>query len=162
MSDKQDWATAPKDAQFYSCSAFRKHENGEEFYYADGCWNTEAFDSINFYQGFPDFEMRPESSAPAWDGQGLPPVGTVCEMQYNESQWGEVTITAYGKQYFLFEDDKGQELVEHIDRINLRPIKSDREKWIDAADRLMESVSEEHKRMSCLYDALKSGKLPTP
>ena len=176
MNDKPDWTTAPKDAQFYSIGSFQKYENGREFYYAGDCWHDiggywhgTARESMAFHKGFSDFEMRPESSEPAWDGKGLPPVGTVCE-SYDADGWQRCVILAVDARGNLVVDLLEDGMVEanhDNDCHSFRPIKSDRDKWADKAiaslkPTLGRFAEEERDICSRIYDALKSGKLPTP
>ena len=80
--NKRDWSAAPKDAQFYSFGVFRKHENGEEFYW-DGEWHkAECPESINAHKGRFDFETRPvisERNHPA----------AACQYNDSLSEWPE-------------------------------------------------------------------------
>ena len=48
--NKQDWSVAPKDAQFYSCKGFRKHEDGIEFCWTGSIWEEDQFDSLEWYK----------------------------------------------------------------------------------------------------------------
>lgn len=161
-----DWSQAPADAQFHSFGSFRKHDCEVEYYWNDEeGWTETRFDCIDWHREQPDFEMRPESSEPEWNGQGFPPVGTVCGIKYTDGKWGEVTITVYGKHHVIFEDSNGNERVEYLNGIELRPIKSDKDKWIELAkkeNRELPIGATEQEMFERLYDAIKSGKLPTP
>jgi len=49
---------------------------------------------------------RPADEPAAWDGEGLPPVGTVCEMHYfklGENTWNAVEIKYLGNQHAITE-----------------------------------------------------------
>lgn len=45
---------------------------------------------------------RPLIKRPEWDGDGLPPVGAVCEYQDSLGQWEKVEITAIAKMGICF------------------------------------------------------------
>ena len=57
--NKRDWKNAPADAQFYSFGVFRKHENGNEFYWDKEWHKAECSENVNIHKGRFDFEMRP-------------------------------------------------------------------------------------------------------
>lgn len=65
----QDWSRAPADAQFYSCTAFRKHEDGREYKWRGEAWIQVPLDDLEWHRSeLDDFEMRPavsERSHPA-------------------------------------------------------------------------------------------------
>lgn len=177
---KVDWSKAPADAQFYSCEYFRKHEDGKEFCWVGLIWYTDGFDSLEWHKKRDDFEMRPHSVE--WNGEGLPPVGTVCEHHSGR----KYEVTGYANQDTEMPDvfpvtiiyrntDTGKVWCRPFEqwKASFKPVKSDRDKWVDECAKIL---SNEHIRVtdtvknlfmfkgeaSAIYDALKSGKLPTP
>ena len=135
MTNKPDWDNAPEDAQFYSECHFRKHELGREFNWHAGKWCETGFDTFEWHKKRDDFEVRPGSSTPEWNGQGLPPVGTVCE-SYDADGWQRCVILAVDARGNLVVDllEDGMVEANHDNHCySFRPIKSDREKWIDKA-----------------------------
>lgn len=46
-------------------------------------------------------ERRPIAE-PVWDGEGLPPIGCVCEYRGNDTSWGEVRIIGYDEGKVVF------------------------------------------------------------
>ena len=104
--------------------------------------------------------------AKQWRGpeDGLPPVGTTCEIK---PYWHTVLVVAHDAR------EEGVRIVfwDHHDSIYsyvrnsdlFRPIKSDREKWIDAAfDLAARQIELDSSLLEIVYDALQSGELPTP
>lgn len=91
-------------------------------------------------------------SATVWNGpeDGLPPVGTVCELRTRNGGWGEAEIKYHGRAVCVWlwvRRDGNTEQVEHAespDRLEFRPIRTaeqlaaeEREKWAEALfDRL--------------------------
>jgi len=146
MTNKPDWKTAPADAQFYHFGGFRKHENGEYFCWHRGNWHrSRRYEDINIHKWRFDFEMRPESSTPEWTGQGLPPVGTVCDMYWGGCFHAEVEIIQYRRganQVVFWNKDKDHVDTADMPTASFEPIKSDRDKWID----------EEIEKAGCLWD----------
>ncbi|MCZ9287065.1 hypothetical protein OM258_18090 [Escherichia albertii] len=67
-----------------------------------------------------------------WDGEGLPPVGTVCEWLASvDHDWVKVTVLGrHGDDIWLKPDDGTQSFIVG-DAENFRPIPNEREKAID-------------------------------
>ena len=63
LDNQIDWATAPEGTMFFSAFCFRKHVNGDEYYWEDGIdddWVLDAYESIGIHQReYHDFQMRP-------------------------------------------------------------------------------------------------------
>lgn len=79
-------------------------------------------------EGFYQIHERP----PAWNGAGLPPLGTVCECRDSGGTWRQVKITAIAEKGVCFVDEEGFEIyIQHGDRF--RPIRT--EAQIAAEDR---------------------------
>ena len=108
--------------------------------------------------------FAPETK-PEWNSKGIPPVGTVCELK---PYWHKVLIVAHDVR------EEGTRIVywDHHDSIYsytywhdlFRPIKSNKEKWIDQAIKIASrSASECDVTFSnAIYEALASGELPIP
>ena len=97
-----------------------------------------------------------------WNGEGLPPVGTVCEGWLGNG-WYECEVLAHKELgtacYFPEFEYYSLKWIERF-----RPIKSDREKWIENT---MESFNKTNGiSIKCaiehIYDAIASGELPIP
>lgn len=75
---KIDWDKAPEGASHFCNGDWFKKEGGKWCYWFDGArsWTEAAYaDPANFSW----WGLRIERPSPAWSGEGLPPVGTVCE-----------------------------------------------------------------------------------
>ncbi|HHK2394342.1 TPA: hypothetical protein ACQRG4_002771 [Pseudomonas aeruginosa] len=94
-----DWNTAPEGATHWEPTGPEFHEGwmkkeGDYWF----CW----VEGINKWFHGPScnvsaereatFEARPQD---AWDGQGLPPVGTVCEIKHRDIGWVRCEIVAH-------------------------------------------------------------------
>lgn len=71
-----------------------------------------------------------------WDGEGLPPVGTICEYRFSNVNYNvdfsEGTVIAYGKrEVFMSHRSSGNEFIRPINDIEFRPVQTEREKAID-------------------------------
>lgn len=70
---------------------------------------------------------RPLIKRAAWNGEGTPPAGTVCEMHretYFEIDWQPVTLLCVGKAKAFFRDKDGHEWSRPIRELSFRPIRT--------------------------------------
>lgn len=62
---------------------------------------------------------------PSWNGEGLPPVGTVCEYtKPSLTEWTQCTIDYVGASFVVYRDCCGIELSGIIGNIAFRPLRS--------------------------------------
>lgn len=131
-----DWSKAPKWAVAHGL-----HETG---FGIKGFWlgetqhqNLEHTKSFPYGGGDPScgsfHNSRRESFSyvtprPApWTGEGLPPVGTVCEMHrdtYFEIEWQAVTLLGIGQAKAFFRDKEGHEWSRPLSELSFRPIRT--------------------------------------
>ena len=139
-----DWSKAPEGATHY-----QKSSDGFELRWLD--MNSGEFGSV-WYQGewkfrYIDYKdmgaiyvARPE---PAWTGEGLPPVGTVCEYlgahQYNE--WSEVKIFGAWRNFVFVDFTDGWRQEDNPQRF--RPIRTPEQIAADDRDKAVEQMTEE-------------------
>jgi hypothetical protein len=122
-----DWSKAPEGATQYDCGSQWPWEKvlGEDLYYYS---DSAKWTLVSGYAARCDARMglikRP-MDAP-WNGEGLPPVGTVCEIQqeiWSDANWQKVTIKYASTEYFITEDGAGQQHW-HARSVQLRPIRT--------------------------------------
>lgn len=109
-------------------------------------------------------EMLPSE----WDGEGLPPIGTVCERSFNGTQWFLTTIVAHvtpsskGHQAAFCDNDGDYNGWGYAG--SFRPIRSARDKAIEALSLvILESHADDDEDMNTetyIYDAIAAGKIP--
>lgn len=90
-----------------------------------------------------------------WSGEGLPPVGTVCLVNLAFQDMGECTITYMGDGVYCYrQKSSGMEYTGSIRETIFRPLKSDREKWIEAAALATGNIlSADGTALAAIYDA---------
>lgn len=173
-----DWEIAPEDAQFYSLGSFKKHHGSREFFWDKNRnrWLQTSYATMEWHKSHSTFEMRPDPAvsdkpspvdAVKWNGEGLPPAGTVCECTFFD-------VDRYFKVKVLDAERNGRKAVVTLDAFgnfsqvlwgyDFRPIKSDSEKWLESA---MDCVVLDDKCtaedvIGMIHSAIVSGKLPTP
>lgn len=107
-----DWSKAPEGATHYCLSwpartAWRDMSGIYAKYYMDGAWRDHGVTSEYCLTSYAEFEARPAQ----WNGEGLPPAGTVCEHK-RVHEWQKVEIFAVkpnynGSQTALFTYESG-------------------------------------------------------
>ena len=96
MSEQIDWSKAPEGASHFCNGDWFKKEGGKWCYWFDGArsWTEAAYaDPANFSW----WGLRIERPSTAWSGEGLPPVGVVCECHLpgeltNNYSWVEAKV----------------------------------------------------------------------
>ncbi|MEQ1005367.1 hypothetical protein ABLT12_30145 [Pseudomonas aeruginosa] len=117
-----DWSKAPDGATHWEPTGpdfyegWMKKEGNEWFYWGEGTnkWFKGKLSCNVSAEREATFEARPQE---AWDGQGLPPVGTVCEYRCHDScepkDWTVVHVLAHANHgsdtaMLLAEDVSGE------------------------------------------------------
>ncbi|ATG86294.1 hypothetical protein [Pseudomonas phage IME180] len=127
-----DWSTAPDGATHWEPTSpdfhegWMKKEGNKWFYWGKG---SEAWFHKPRYcnvsaEREATFEARPQES---WDGQGLPPVGTVCEWHESDGwAYTESKVVAYTDDgLFVCMQKPGQRPeVLRIDNCEFRPVRT--------------------------------------
>ncbi|KSE32231.1 hypothetical protein [Pseudomonas aeruginosa] len=92
-----DWNTAPEGATHWeptgpdSYEGWMKKEGNDWFFWAEKSEEWRYWGDVSAEREA-TFEARPQE---AWDGHGLPPVGTVCEIKHRDIGWVRCEIVAH-------------------------------------------------------------------
>ncbi len=70
-----------------------------------------------------------EDSPVEWDGEGLPPVGTVCEVSNCGNPWVSCEILFVGSALCVVKHNNVREQHYHLISVKFRPIKSEYDKF---------------------------------
>lgn len=138
MSTEIDWSKAPEGAEFARVTIghvdFYKTIEGVFSYLSDdGQW----YPAIT-RRGDRDLIARP--AAPAWSGEGLPPVGTVCECQVRGyGEWHRATILAHHNGHVWATGDDGKHCFTVPPHGNFRPLRTPEQ---IAADKRKKAIDE--------------------
>lgn len=113
------------------------------------------------------------SKKPAWDGEGVPPVGCECEYRFPNvnyrSDFSRGKVIAYGNQKVFIEHwSSKNEFVQPIDNIEFRPLRTEAERKRDAAveainywlPECIPDTPNEFYHAKKIYDAIAAGKIP--
>lgn len=157
-----DWSKAPVGATHYNVACKWPWLKETPASYFCGRWIEYSVDSYEAaMKHFNNAVKRPQE----WDGEGLPPVGTVCEYLKHakyKTTWIKVRVVFIGGNLIVFEHGaNSNEFSEQITEVSFRPIKTPEQ--IAAEERLhdideMMGVGNWHSRtfkdvISALYDA---------
>jgi hypothetical protein len=156
-----DWSKAPEGATQYVVGSIRPWEKivaGRRSFFDDDAWfrmsNRDDSEDADIIQ-------RPA----AWNGTGLPPVGTVCEMHHEcwqPANWPEVTIKYASAEYFITQDSAGEQHW-HARGVQFRPIRTPEQIAADERRLVIEDMvkalgmetprTAEYIRCGLIYDA---------
>ena len=110
-----------------------------------------------------------EPEAPEWRGEGLPPVGTVCEVMHCE-KWRRCKIIAHLKQragmvaVFTIDIGDGSKMLDAFVAECFRPLRSDEDKAVEEMARIIADGHDvyigAHEAADRLYHAFRDGKVP--
>lgn len=144
-----DWSKAPEGATHWEpytplCAAsWMMLKDGQWFFWSvHGAWAYSARVSADRVAG-----MIKRPSGP-WSGQGLPPVGTVCEVMYCE-EWTECEIIAHFKQCagmvaaFTVDRGDGIKLLDSYREEEFRPIRTPEQIAAEEREKAIQYMREE-------------------
>lgn len=116
------------------------------------------------------------SQKPAWNGEGLPPVGCECEYRDNNGEWYPVTIKYASDQLVVIYGitkilgvEQGTEIAKDIiiDKPQFRPLRTESERKheavLESICAVLEMVAQDYKRegeAKLIYEAIAVGKIP--
>ena len=114
------------------------------------------------------------SKKPAWNGEGMPPVGCECEYRDNNGEWYPVTIKYASDQLVVISGitkilgvEQGTEIAKDIiiDKPQFRPLHTEAERKRDAAVEAMQREADDggnwiYSEYEIIYDAIAAGKIP--
>lgn len=116
------------------------------------------------------------SQKPAWNGEGLPPVGCECEYRDNNGEWYPVTIKYASDQLVVIYRitkilgvEQGTEIAKDIiiDKPQFRPLRTESERKheavLESICAVLEMVAQDYKRegeVKLIYEAIAAGKIP--
>ena len=137
-----DWTEAPDQATHYDC-------NADVFCTVDGYWSCKGkYYHMPFQTawGSERYTPRPvESATTAWDGTGLPPVGTKCEGVWlevpdvDDRDFEGVIVKGYYKKQVWFCATSGEDITQLTENVYFRPIRNQREELEDLLTRASET-----------------------
>lgn len=103
------------------------------------------------------------SQNPAWNGEGLPPVGCECECQFLDA-WHVCKVLFVGAEVIVGVID-GSERAFSVSHTKFRPLQSEAERKRNSAVEAMQREADEgdnwiYSEYEIIYDAIAAGKIP--
>ena len=189
---KENWVVVTQDADGYfccwryddpKCNGFRwTHRTGKGlvgYWRVDNdndvvlsCDSAESIVTRNQYES-----ALAASQKPAWNGEGVPPVGCECEYLDNNGKWYPVTIKYASNQLVVISGitkilgvEQGTEIAKDItiDKPQFRPLRTEAERKRDTAVEAIDfympefitDTPNEFYHAKKIYDAIAAGKIP--
>lgn len=171
MSEQIDWSKAPEGATHRGAINWFKSDGGKVYTFDGAVWHPVSWE---IWQLAP-FAKRPIIHADEWSGEGLPPVGVVCEVRnktpgYCAFPWEKCTIAltnigANGCVQICTIDHRGDFAIYYpeVDIIQFRPIRTTEQIAADerskAIDEMVKALgmddpgTAEYIRCGLIYDA---------
>ena len=119
------------------------------------------------------YEAAITTQQPAWNGEGLPPVGCECELTPHNTRWGfsgsapyRGVVVAYSGEDFWFKDSSNVNTVSRTDKVDFRPIRTEAERKREETIEIMRSRVTNYNKTDViqaigeLYEAIAAGKIP--
>lgn len=116
------------------------------------------------------YEAALAAAQPQWDGEGLPPVGCVCEYTKQSlpgDGWTGCTVDYVGSSFVVYRDCYGVELTGIKGDISFRPIRSQADKKrSDICDKIYGAITKAEREgnrsdmAEAVYDAIAAGEIP--
>lgn len=134
-----DWSKAPEGATHYFPPFFYKSDS-KRVYLFDSCWEPSAY-SIRQIDRLA--VKRPPVESP-WSGDGLPPVGTVCELSSQGAPWGIGTIQYTAENVVVWRWNNqvpGQACACYKHEVSIRPIKTQAQIAAELADQAIKKIA---------------------
>ena len=91
-----------------------------------------------------------------WYKKGeYPPVGTVCEMRRRGEGFAKGSLMYHSAELCVWRFISSAEIALRPDQCEFRPLQTERERWVDSAERAMRSTSPELDRLqlAAIYNA---------
>lgn len=102
-----------------------------------------------------------------WDGTGLPPVGTQCEVIAHNNRWGMTagvvykgTLVAHSGDDFWFRSEDNVNFISRNDKVDFRPLRTERDKAIEQMLTIIDCHGVDPlNSAAAIYDAIVAGKI---
>lgn len=109
------------------------------------------------------------SQKPAWNGEGIPPVGCECEISFYGKSLGQCEVLFVGDSLIVWKQKSSQQEVSgHHGHMNFRPLRTEAERKRDAAAEAIDwympefipDIPNDYYHAKKIYDAIAAGKIP--
>ena len=144
-----DWSKAPEWATMYGMAGpqwLRMWLNDKQYAYADDVGIPIKFgDNDAFARDRDQFTLIADRPSPDWNGDGLPPVGVVCEAFYMGQPQGVVSVRYSGQCMILWSSDRKSEQCGLSDHYLFKPIRTPEQIAADERETAIDAIVEASK-----------------
>ena len=157
--NKPDWSNAPENAEVWIEDLHPEigWDESRFCYSRGGDWKDCGSDGFwaksSERSGEIKVHYRPKQTERRGSEDGLPPVGTVCEVSNCGQPFVWCRVRFMGNNLCVVDLKTHLEQHFHLSSVVFRPIKSDREKWIDEAVVALGAHGSWRRAIGKLYDA---------
>jgi hypothetical protein len=156
VNDAPDWDSAPKDATHWEpendeyCESWMKKDGDIWFYFSPKFKIWVKSDDIAVRR-IKLMIHRPQVEPKEWNGEGLPPVGTVCDVREPKnkfscfSTWSQCTylltnIDKLGKKQHVIKDHHGNVAIFYEESgVEFRPIRSEEDRAVEEIAKILQN-----------------------
>lgn len=125
------------------CGSFMRYDGAKWYYWPVGWLEYKLWYFCRVSEKRAK-KMIPRPATPsAWDGTGLPPVGTVCEalnQELSSPEWEKCTVLFCGKYRILYDSESCSERVGYIEDTAFRPIRTAEQLAAEERERAIEEM----------------------
>jgi len=155
-----DWSKAPNDATHH----FARQNGYAEIWTKPGFFMRADSKSREWLKDNSPMGLECATARPLpWNGEGLPPVGVVCEAlntELSSPEWERATILYVGKHRVMYDSASCNERVGFIEDLKFRPIRTPEQIAAEERDRKARSMYEliyfaSHSKWENLPDTLR-------
>lgn len=149
-----DWSKAPPHATHW-CPGNARIEAGwiynigGEFY---SCYADKGLEHIPAFPAWREEKLIQRPPKQTWTGTGLPPVGTVCERRFHDtegSSWNRVTVTAHGHKKIMCLEESGDEWAHYALEVSFRPARTPEQIAAEQREKDIEEMLDLFKSTAC-------------
>jgi hypothetical protein len=161
-SGAPDWDNAPEDATHWEpendeyCESWMKKDGAVWFYFSPKfkIWRENIpIEDWRIKRMIP----RPQVEPKEWNGEGLPPAGTVCEISNNGHPFTQVKILYTGTIYCIVEKAENYEQHYYLHNLIFRPIRSEEDRVVEEMAKVFNSnFAVDHRSWQSLLDGMKA------
>lgn len=146
----------------FAVNALRFHYHGNTYRVTTDL-NVEKVDGARLVTDSDARQLEKLLRGEQWDGTGLPPVGTICQMRDVSDKWVNVEIIANHKGFAHGWQDSTEDTYYSNKHCEFRPLRTERDKAIEqirkVGSSLPASVPFAIEEAAAIYDAIVAGKI---
>lgn len=148
------------DVEKFSSGAVRFNYQGNRYRVSSGLdLNVEKVDGACLVTDSDARQLEKLLRGEQWDGTGLPPVGTICQMRDDNDKWVDVEIIANHKGFAHGWQDSTEDTYYSNKPSEFLPRRTEREKAVEKIQQVLNVGHNTDEDAENIYDAIVAGKI---